>query len=658
MFGDFKEFGPPDGGLAGRGHDQAHGQRSRSPIPSQRNQGAPVQPKLFPEPWSTQHVGLDDSVKNGNYEQATLDKLADVDVKQRQRWITDVVNKQIQDPNRWISRCYQNHVMERQAQLATGMDRYGNLVKTGANQGGSSPAGQSRPQFSGGMAYVAPANSWNATQSGGARPPADPVPSGGGDGPIWAKQAFEMWPNNKTGLVREVCNHLSGEANDAVMGLDAPSAAAVCYGLLLAAPANDEGASVLMKQWLQRRQTFKATLTPPSPGLSSPLGGGKVIEIMLIVMGLTDGRAAILTHAAAKILQNQIGMQISFQSPIIIAPTAHKEIELLQSTCALTPSRHDITTFADLDTFIERTSAEWATRETKFLLINVVPQSAQFEKSQQNPTSNGLHSSETRWIFEAGKVAHSISQAVGEDNVASVMFSPTVLNSETKEALAALFGNQMESLTPCVNTVSNTPLIFAVPSGSVYQPVIAEIDKCLENDGWKMDPRVYAWSTKNLSLGTQAADLLTKKVFVERDWTSEEAQLMEALMSQHIQTGEKRYNNREWWMHQYGIMGQTPLPGFYKNRLPCHGNIYDITGLPNKGSSGVPCGKSRYCENCEKVIQQLDKAYNFSVMVNAVTNVLTRSVGIWKRGGDPVVFARTDTWARLHQCGPACVHNN
>ena len=87
MFGDFKEFGPPDGGLAGRGHDHAHGQRSRSPIPSQRNQGAPVQPKLFPEPWSTQHVGLDDSVKNGNYEQATLDKLADVDVKQRQRWI-------------------------------------------------------------------------------------------------------------------------------------------------------------------------------------------------------------------------------------------------------------------------------------------------------------------------------------------------------------------------------------------------------------------------------------------------------------------------------------------------------------------------------------------------------------------------------------------
>ena len=124
MFGDFKEFGPPDGGLAGRGHDHAHGQRSRSPIPSQRNQGAPVQPKLFPEPWSTQHVGLDDSVKNGNYEQATLDKLADVDVKQRQRWITDVVNKQIQDPNRWISRCYQNHVMERQAQQATGMDRY------------------------------------------------------------------------------------------------------------------------------------------------------------------------------------------------------------------------------------------------------------------------------------------------------------------------------------------------------------------------------------------------------------------------------------------------------------------------------------------------------------------------------------------------------
>ena len=128
-------------------------------------------------------------------------------------------------------------------------------------------------------------------------------------------------------------------------------------------------------------------------------------------------------------------------------------------------------------------------------------------------------------------------------------------------------------------------------------------------------------------------------------------------MSQHTTTQEKRYNNRDWWMQQYGfINAETPLPGFYKNRLPCHQNIYEATGLAGKGPAAIPCGKRRYCENCEQVIQKLDQGYNFSVMVNAVTNVLTKAVGIWKRGGEPLAFARADTWGSMHECGTACVH--
>ena len=44
----------------------------------------------------------------------------------------------------------------------------------------------------------------NASRYGGARPPRDPVVCGGGEEPMWAMQAFEMLPNDKTRLVREV----------------------------------------------------------------------------------------------------------------------------------------------------------------------------------------------------------------------------------------------------------------------------------------------------------------------------------------------------------------------------------------------------------------------------------------------------------------------
>ena len=82
--------------------------------------------------------------------------------------------------------------------------------------------------------------SWNASRYGGARPPTDPVVCGGGEGPMWATQAVEMWPNDKTRLVREVCKHLNRETNDSLMALDPQSAASVFYGLVRAAPTSDE----------------------------------------------------------------------------------------------------------------------------------------------------------------------------------------------------------------------------------------------------------------------------------------------------------------------------------------------------------------------------------------------------------------------------------
>jgi len=117
--------------------------------------------------------------------------------------------------------------------------------------------------------------SWNASRYGGAEPPTDPVVCGGGEGPMWATQAVQMWPNDKTRLVGEVCKHLNREANDSLMALDPQSAASVFYGLVRAAPTSDEGVSVPMKQCLQRRPSFKVTPTPPSPELSSASSGRK-----------------------------------------------------------------------------------------------------------------------------------------------------------------------------------------------------------------------------------------------------------------------------------------------------------------------------------------------------------------------------------------------
>ena len=656
MFGEYKEFAATDGGSNGKGDEQATRRRSRSPLSSQLTQGRSNPVQIFKEPWSCEHAGLDDMIKRGNFEQQTLTKMAEVPLKIRVRWIQDVIAKQITDPNAWIGKCYGNWASERKTEGLTGVDRFGKPIMNGTRTGGSSPGGQTRENTSGRTSFGLSASAWTTPSYGGGRPSTDPGSAGGGEAPVWAKQAFEMWPKDKSGLVTEVCRHLNSDATDLVMELDAPDAAAMCFGLVLAAPASEEGLSLLTKQWLQRRGTFKAKLASPVEASSQPLSAGQQTNIMFIIIGINDGRAAMLAHAASKIMKSQYGDETKFEMPVIIAPTAFKEIEVLQQTCSLSPFRSDVTTMSDMEPFIERTAHEWITRHTKFLVVHMLAPSEELLKMQEVCTSDGLHSPGARWIFEAAAVTECLCKAVGQNNVASIFFSPKELNQETTTVLKSMFGDRMENVTPCLNTFSNTPTIFAVPSGCVYQALIPEKPKCVEHDGWKIEPKVYDWATKNQSLGSQAVSLLWKKIFQERDWTSEEKDLMRALVAEHGQTGEQRYISREWWMMQYGILGDTPMPGFYKGRMPCHGQIYASTGLSGKGSAAVPCGKVRYCGNCETLIRQLDQGYHFHVLVNAVTNVLTKALGMWKRGAESPGFNRPDFWATSHQCGDTCTH--
>ena len=656
MFGEYKEFAATDGGSNGKGDEQATRQRSRSPVSAQLIPGRPNAGQLFTEPWSCEHVGLDDAIRKGNFSPETLNKMAEVPLSIRTRWIHDVIQKTITDPNAWIGKCYANYQSNRRAEQLTGVDRFGKPIMNGTSLSGSSPCAQTRANTSGHTSFGLSQRALSSPSHGGGRPSTDPGSAGGGEPPIWAKPAFDMWPKDKSGLVTEVCRHLNSDATDLVMELDAPSAAAMCFALVLAAPASEEGVSLLTKQWLQRRGTFKAKLASPVEGSSQALSAGQQTNIMFIIIGINDGRAAMLAHAASKIMKSQYGEETKFEMPVIIAPTALKEIEVLQQTCSLSPFRSDVTTMSDMEPFIERTANEWITRHTKFLVVHMLAPSEELQKMQEVPNSNGLHSPGARWIFEAAGVTECLCKAVGHNNVASIFFSPKELNQETTTVLKSMFGDRMENVTPCLNTFSNTPTIFAVPSGCVYQALIPEKPKCVEHDGWKIEPKVYDWATKNQSLGSQAVSLLWKKIFQERDWTSEEKDLMRALVAEHALTGEQRYISREWWMMQYGILGDTPMPGFYKSRLPCHGQVFATTGLPGKGPAAVPCGKVRYCENCEKLIRQLDQGYHFHVLVNAVTNVLTKALGMWKRGAESPGFSRPDFWATSHQCGDACAH--
>ena len=264
---------------------------------SQMSQARTSLPSSFTEPWTCEHPALDEYVKQNDFEPQTLEKMTLVDVSQRRKWVQDIMSKKIDNPNAWIGRCFSNWSTERNLEELTGINRYGEKVKARRGSSGGSPVGQCRAIQSGGSDSGYGASCVNIVPVGSGRPATGLRSCATGEPPAWAKEVFDLWPNEKSRMVKEVCKRLDSEAQDVVMGLDAPSAAAACFIICLAAPASEEGTSAIIKEWGQRRAAFIAKSPGPSAGLSQVSCDTKEMEIMVVINGLDDGRAAVLAHA-------------------------------------------------------------------------------------------------------------------------------------------------------------------------------------------------------------------------------------------------------------------------------------------------------------------------------------------------------------------------
>ena len=150
------------------------------------------------------------------------------------------------------------------------------------------------------------------------------------------------------------------------------------------------------------------------------------------------------------------------------------------------------------------------------------------------------------------------------------------------------------------------------------------------------------------------AKLLVTRTFKERSLSKAETYLLEKFRTNA--SSQSTYTNRAFFMRWYGL-AQTPAEAILDEEYPCFISVMRSTGAKATGSSrfASPCSQERYCRNCEKLFEMLDKGYGLQSMADVILALITKVMPTWL-GQAPVGsdWERTTAGMTAHYCGPDC----
>ncbi len=641
-FASFRDFVPSLGNAAGIAG--ASGDRSRSPT-----RGSAMAAASTP-PWTTERPGCDDWIKRNVADPGVLEKLAELPVAKRRQLVLTCIDKKVQNPDAWLFSCCRNYRLDEAEKRLTGVDRFGMPVNS------HGPPGVSTSGWGGSPTMAAS----GVSPRGAASPPAcspamDMMQQT--KPPQWAREAFRAWPGDKSSLIAAVMDNLNREEADAFAELDPVTMSALAMALTLAAPDVESGASKVLAQWLKRRDAFTTLAPSVSFGAAVASCTAAPIVIQLIMVGNADVRGTLLSTLTSRVVTKMDHTaNVQFCKPIVLAETDEqiKDITSLETACALVES-DSTRTWSEMHALMEREAEKWKEQQRRFVVVSMLSPTAQLMEDQKSGSDRGLHGPGSRWIFPAAQMTAVIAKAVGPEYVASVTFAPRDMNAKSQDLLTKFFGAQIERALPKTASPGNEPAVYAIPRETVWSEVLESKALNPEWDGWKVPSAMMNLQDNGVNLATSAMRLMVIDMFKERALADGEKALMMSVRAQHCQTGELRALPREWWFSVYGL-SETPVPSFYKEKYKCACTIISATGMPARSTgSGVPCGRDRYCMQCEKTLKMMDAGYNMNALVNGVVSVITKAVSSWRRGGQATLFNREIAAEMDHACGDDCV---
>jgi hypothetical protein len=316
-----------------------------------------------------------------------------------------------------------------------------------------------------------------------------------------------------------------------------------------------------------------------------------------------------------------------------------------------------VTGLKQLKEFFEQNSDKFKQFGVKTIFVTLFDAMALSHKEAQVHVGGErtLHSKPFRHLWFVAESAGVLRGAVGEGAVAEVVFAPSGLSGEQQKKMETVVGEAVQLTS--YNKVATVPLVFASPKGIQVVKCCKEGDSGVQGLGeWKVCEDAACTDVVVDGVATTVCRLMEYRVFGERPLTPAETTLLEMFSMSHVQTGEALFCSRDVWFRWWGL-AKSPIPRLCEEAHPCFKSITNVTGLSAHLGSPVarPCGRDRYCRNCEITLSFLETMYSLPSMVDVLLAVTTKSVQSWRSSSPSSdCFVRTVDAHRGHQCAPGC----
>ena len=472
---------------------------------------------------------------------------------------------------------------------------------------------------------------------------------------VWIAEVIAAWPDKKSKVVQGFLTAISPATQAKVHGLAPATQACVAMSVALHICEGDSADS-LTDECLLRLQTGTQDRPTNGNGVLSPRSATTTIQLQLIFVAPEPLVALVLARSFSSAMETVCPGAFLLLPLVIVsqrdAPSVRLPLEAERLKLTIDSAT---TSMATMEAFIEFNKANFKQYGIKTVFVSMVDGVTHVPGAPQRHAT-ALHTAAYRFLWQVTRCSHSLRATTGDNGVCEVVFAPSKLEDHMKMELGKVVGQLTATMNVSYNHVVPAPCVFCTPGGSAMVPVCrADEFQTQEIDGWSLSAEPHV--TENVSGGlisfiARASEI---GVFQERPLTLLEQNTISSFTMTHVQTGEKRLVSREWWLRWFGY-NKTSLMNHVNTLFPCHVRIFSVTGAPavNGPASGEPCGKLRYCSNCEKAFAVLDGTFSLPVMVDATVALVIKARQLWSSGQDDVPWMRHVDINRTHMCGDSC----
>ena len=474
---------------------------------------------------------------------------------------------------------------------------------------------------------------------------------------VWTGEVIAAWPEKKSKVVQGFLTAISPATQAKVHALAPATQACVAMSVALHICEGDSADS-LTEECLLRLQSGTQTQGHVA-GVMSPRPATSKVQMQLIFVASEPLIALVLAKCFSSTIQTVCPGAFLLLPLVIVsqkdAPSVHLQLEAERLKLTIDPAT---TSMQTLEQFIESNKANFKQYAIKTVFISICGAVTEGSAPPRQRHATSLHSAAYRFLWQVTRCSHSLRATTGDDGVVEVVFARAKLDEDMKTELEKVFGQTTATMPSIYNQVVAAPSVFCTPTGSAMVPVCrADEFQTQDIDGWSLpaEPQI----TEDMSGGLISFIARTSEigVFQERPLTVLEQNTINNFTMTHVQTGEKRLVSRDWWLRWFGY-NKTSLMTHINTQFPCHQRIFSVTGAAavSGSASGEPCGKLRYCSNCERAFTILDGTFSLPIMVDATVALVVKARQLWVAGQDDVAWKRHGDVNRMHMCSESCPH--